>query len=270
MCKWKGQKRTPTSLIQLSQSTRGEVVRALKSICLEEYPLITFWILYFAVIELGIALPYKSLNLYQTGFVMLLTSPFSYLETIGKTPAETTQGLVNNLFVPSVMMLFAMVYNLNFSNRLRRFVSVPPVFGASVIGTYVVADAVWKLKPLPSTGTSIIGFCFCAALSGAAFADLYDSRRSRGDPRPSKGMFVRFVTIGLIGALGLVIGFYGYLWMNPSWMLHLAGGGVSFLFLYLWTQLGNPSIRKLPRALLHESSRSVLFLLVALAVALVA
>ena len=241
----------------------------MKSLGLEEYPFIAFWILYFAVIELGNALPYKSLNPYQTGVVMLLTSPFSYLEAVGKTPAETTQGLVNNLFVPSAMMLVAMLYNLGFSHHLRRFVSVPSIFGASVIGTYVVADVVWKLTPLPSTGTSIIGFFFSVTLAVTAFSDLFESRQRKGDPLPSVKTILKMMAMAMFGTLGVAVMVSGYLWMNPTWMVHLAGGGVSFMFLFFWTKLGNPPIWKLPRILLSESSRGVLFVVVALAVALV-
>lgn len=221
-----------------------------------------------AAIELGNLLPYGSLDMYETGIMMLVTSPFSFIEAVGKTPSETTQGLINNLFVPSAMMLFAMLYNINLSRRLRRFVSVPSIFGASVIGTYIVADVVWKVTPLPSTGTSIIGFCFCTALSCTAFADLYESRRRKGDRGPGMKEFVKFLATSIMGTLGLVVGFYGYLWQNPSWMIHLTGGGLALTSLLLWTELGTPPVRRLPRALLGESARAILFVVITLTVVL--
>jgi hypothetical protein len=229
-----------------------EVKFWLKSIGLEVYPVIVFYVAYLGVVELGILVPFRSLSTLQTGAVMLATSPFSFIEVVGKTPAQTEQGLWNNLFVPAALMVFAMIYNFSLSKRLKRYVSVPSIFGAGVIASYLISGTVWMLSPLPSTGTSIIGFDFAIAMALAAFSDLFESRRKEGEPRPDMKTVLRIIGISMFAALGLGIAFLGYLWSNPSWYLHLAGGGLSLVLVLLWRRMGTPPIWNL----LTKSSKS--------------
>ena len=247
-----------------------DAVQALKIIGHEVYPVAVFYLLYIVVVELGFLLPYSSLSGFQKGVVILATSPFSYLEAVGGTPTQTTQGLLNNFLVPAVLMLFAMLYNTSFSHRLRRFISVPSVFGISVVGTYVVSDVVWKLTPLPSTGTSIIGFCFTLSLVGAAASDLIVTPRRRDDPHRGVGTTIRICVRSLFLASSGAVMILWYLVNNPSWMIHLAGGGFSFILLYFWAEMGCPSLRALPKRLLDEPVRKILFTLIVIAAVLIA
>ena len=255
--------------MQTSKQARNEAVRALRKILWEVYPVLLFYALYVGVVGLYNALqPFAPIPADEANWILLVTSPFSFIEAVGKTPTQTTQGLLNNFFFPAAMMVMAMLYNTFLSNRLKRYISVPSVFGAGVIGSYLVAGVVWKLTPQPDTGTSIIGFTFTVTLAAAAFADLFEYRKHAGPERPSAKVAVRIVAMMLFGVFAAVMTFNAYLWMNPSYYLHLAGGGAAIIFLYLWSEMDAPSIRKLPRALSSEASRGILFLLIVALVAL--
>jgi hypothetical protein len=256
------------------RQARKEVLRGLRIMVGEVYPILAFYGLYAGVVEFYAAVhPFTTLSPDQAKWIMLVTSPFNYIEAVGKTPAETTQGLYNNFLFPAALMIFSMLYNIVFSRRLRRYVSVPSIFGVSVIGSYLESWIVWKASPYPATGTSIIGFCFAVAIACTAFADLIAilfefRRRPRGAPLGAR-MFLRLVPGWLFGAVALDIIFNSYLWGNPSYILHLTGGGISFVFLYLWTKVGNPSVPRLPRALSSESFRGILFVLIAALVVII-
>jgi hypothetical protein len=159
-------------------------------------------------------------------------------------------------------------YNIVLSHRLRRYVSVPSIFGASVVGTYLASDFVWKITPYPATGTSTIGFTFAVALAVTAFADLIEYRQMAGPTRPNPKTSLKIVASALFAAFALVTIFNSYLLMNPSAVLHLAGGGISLLFLYIWSEMGRPSILKLPGVLGNSDSRSIMFMLIVVLVVL--
>lgn len=253
-----------------SRQALKEVRRGLRTTIGEIYPILAFYGLYAVVVEFYQAHPFETLPSDLGKWSMLLTSPFNYFEVVGKTPAETTQGLFNNFLFPATLMILAMLYNIILSHRLRKYVSVPSIFGASVIGTYLASDFVWKITPYPATGTSIIGFAFAVALAATAFADLIEYRQVAGPTRLNAKTSLKIVASALFAAFALVTIFNSYLLMNPSALLHLAGGGISLMFLYIWSEMGRPSVLKLPGALGSSDSRSILFILGVVLVVLLA
>jgi len=253
------------------QSAPTETYRGARLAFGELYPVLAFYVLYAVVIGLYDALqPFTPLPSYEAGWIMLVTSPFNYAEAVGKTTAETTQGLYNNFTFVAVLMVISMLYNIFVSRRLRRYVSVPSIFGASVCATYVVSWGVWKISAYPATGTSIIGFSFAFALAATAFADLVEHRKLDLTARRSIRSITGILLCSFVLAFALVTVFSSYLWGNSSYFLHLAGGGIAFVALYLWTELGNPSLRALPKALVSGPSSAVLFVLVVTVVVLLA
>ncbi len=247
-----------------------EAVRAARTMLGELYPILVFYGLYYGVIRLYAALaPFSAIPAMEQNWIMLLTSPFNFVEAIGTTSESTAQGLINNFAFPSGLMALAMVYNIVLSGRLRRQVSVPSVFGAAAVGTYFTSALVWKVSPSPATGTSIIGFTFLVTIAATAFADLHQLTKVRPDPKRMTKWSLRVVAIAFFLAFGMVETPYVYFLGNPSALLHLLGGGCSIMFLYIWTLLGCPSIPRLPKELGSERSRGIAFgLLVALVVLL--
>lgn len=247
-----------------------EVIRAARTMLGELYPILGFYGLYYGVIRLYDALaPFNTLPTIEQNWIMLSTSPFNFVEAIGKTSEATIQGLTNNFAFPAALMALLMAYNIGVSGRLRRVVSVPSVFGAGVMGTYFTSALVWKFSPSPATGTSIIGFTFMVMIAITAFADVHQLSRVKPNPKKMTKWRLKVVAIVFFLVFGVVETPYAYLLGNPSALLHLFGGGSSIMFLYVWTLLGSPSIPRLPKELGSERSRAIAFgLLVALVVLL--
>lgn len=242
------------------QSARLEAVSGAKLTLGELYPVVVFYALYAAVIGLYDALqPLAPLPSNEVGWIMLVTSPFNYAEAVGKTAAETIQGLYNNFTFVALLMGISMLYNILLSHRLRRYVSVPSIFGASVAASYLVSWGVWKFSPYPATGTSIIGFSFALSLAITAFADLIEFRKLDLAARREVGNASRIIVCSLVMVFAFLTAFNSYLWMNPSYLLHLAGAGCTLMFILLWREMGCPSVRKLFGVLLDERNRMVFF-----------
>lgn len=245
-----------------------ELKKVLRTTINEVYLILVFYALYYGVVRLYGALQLIRLSSIAELGIMWATGPFNYMEAVGNTPAQTTQGLLNNFAFPAAMMATLMLYDIFLSRRLRKTVSVPSVFGGSVVGTYLVSWVIWKLSPQPGTGTSIIGFSFALAVTVCAFADLVSLPKKRANERLGVTTMLRIVGMAIFAAFGLVQIFLAYLWMNSAAIFHVTGGVVCLLVLFAWSKIGSPSIPALPKSLATDSARSALFVLVTVIVAL--
>lgn len=242
------------------QSARLEAVRGAKLALGELYPVIAFYALYAAVIGLySVLQPFAPLPSNEAAWIMLVTSPFNFAEAVGKTSAETIQGLYNNFTFVAILMSLSMLYNVLLSHRLRRYVSVPSIFGSSVAASYLVSWGVWKIFPYPATGTSIIGFSFALSLAITASADLIEFRTLDLASRREAGNASRIIVCSLVVVFAILTAFSSYLWANPSYLLHIAGAGCTLMFILLWREMGCPSAWKLLGTLLEESNRMFFF-----------
>jgi len=254
--------------LETREGQLNELKKGLKTTVKELYPILAFYALYYGVVRFYAALQPIKLPSVEELWIMWATSPFSYMEAVGNTPTQTTQGLLNNFAYPAAMMVTLMLYNVFFSRRLRRTISVPSVFGAGVFGTYLVSWVIWKLSPQPGTGTSIIGFSFALATTICAFADLLSLPKKKAHERLSMNAKMKIIGMSVFAAFGLVQMYAAYLWMNSAALFHLVGGAACLIILFFWSEIGRPSIPALPKSLAGESSRSVLFALVVVVVAL--
>ncbi len=197
------------------------------------YPIFIFYGLYAAVVYLYDWLqPFKPLSANVANLIQFVTSPFSFIEAAPPYSSSTIVGLYNNFLFVAMVLVFAAMYELILSKRFKRQLSVPRVFGAGVIGTYLVSAGVWALTGQPSTGTSIVGFTTAAAVSIASGADLLGQiqqiYRGNGMPKEYAKAYVLLVVFGISSLIAI----RSYIFGNPSYLLHLAGAATSGITLF--------------------------------------
>ena len=216
---------------------RGEAVRVLKAVFGELYPLFIFYGLYAGVVYLYDALqPFFPLSLNLANLIEFITSPFSFVEATPPYSSSTATGLYNNfLFVAVIMTLLAM-YSLAASSRLKPYVSLPLVFGASVAGTYAVSAGIWALSTQPSTGTSIIGFTAASAVAVASSVDLIDEIRLIAGKRGNMKDYAKAYFLLVVAGISSLTVLESYILGNPSYLLHLTGGAISGGFVAAWVR----------------------------------
>jgi hypothetical protein len=245
--------RPPTVEAQRIQIKAKE---ALKVILYELYPVILFYGLYAGVVYLyDVIQPFTPIPVNEANLIEFITSPFSFVEATPPYSKSVIQGLYNNFLFIAVAMVLLMLYDIGLSRSFRKRITVPRVFWAGVLATYAVAWVVWALTGQPSTGTSIMGFTFVTVLAVIATVDL--AGQLKLVPSGSRGLkeFARALFLAIFAILAIYFGFAGYLWMNGSYVLHLAGGAVSGSTLAIWSRLRSVHRHEGPRLVSHQNGQ---------------
>jgi hypothetical protein len=215
-------------MLEHGKSLRAGAIRALKAIFGELYPLFIFYALYAGVVYLYDALqPFTPLPVNLANLIEFATSPFSFVEATPPYSSSTVAGLYDNFLFVAVIMMFLAMYSLASSGRLKSYVSLPLVFGASVAGTYAVSAGVWVLSKQPSTGTSIIGFTTAVTVAFASGADLSVQLRLIFDGNRTLKEYAKAYVLLVVFGIASLIALGSYIFGNSSYLLHLAGGAVS-------------------------------------------
>lgn len=157
-------------------------------------------------------------DLWYNNVLAFLTSPFNFKEDFLKTYSSVTQGIWLNLVFTFAIIAFSIFYFRMLAVSKR--ISPTLIFWTSVLASYVVAGAIWLLKGVPSTGTSIIGFCITAFLIGSSFKDLSSFSLNKKEKINRK----HFLAALSILFFSLVLS--GFYLLGGAAPLHLLGGTV--------------------------------------------
>jgi hypothetical protein len=162
-----------------------------------------------------------------------LTSPFNPLEITSQTYGSYTIGEVSNFGLVAIIILGADIYHQFFSIRWKNQLLPRTVLFAAIAASYIVSGLVWIFDKIPSTGTSIIGFCLIGYIVINSSADFKNYRRAKlmreqGKVAASSRKVLAYVWLLVLSWVGLVFLFLD----NSSYWLHLLGGGISLVIIF--------------------------------------
>jgi len=196
-----------------------------------------FSIDYLAVSIIYGLLYYRIHNTPFFQFFLFATSPFSPLEDFSRIYSSVTVGLISNFFVVALLILISEIIADFVLKNGKSYVRTTFVY--SILSSYILSFIIFVLLGTPSTGTSIIGFCFSILIAYMLLSEVYSIlHRIAGGPQQMtiKGLLnhINFVVMGLFkviifGAFVYVLAvftLYSYIIGNPSWWLHLSGAAV--------------------------------------------
>ncbi len=162
-----------------------------------------------------------------------LTSPFNPLEITSRAYGSYTIGEVSNFGLVAIIILGADVYHQFFSTRWKNQLLPRTVLFAAIAASYMVSGLVWIFDKMPSTGTSIIGFCLIGYVVINSSADFKDYQRAKllreqGKAAASARKTLAYIWLLVLSWVSLVFLFLD----NSSYWLHLLGGGISLVIIY--------------------------------------
>lgn len=194
---------------------RREILKGLR---------VWYILLLFTALYLVVLLVYSvSLKTFLgSNILAFLTSPFNFVEDFSKVYKSPMEGYWLNAGFTAFIISVSIVYAQLLASSKR--VKPELVFWTSILASYLVSIFVWRFNGMPSTGTSIIGFCMTAFLLLSSLHDLpayFKKLRNK----------LCFLTIGKLFAINLVFVFslvvlLSYWLGNSSYPYHFVGGAI--------------------------------------------
>ena len=189
---------------------------------------------------------------------VFLTSPINFCENFSHDYSSAQEGFISNGITVAIIIFIASFYSDYTEIALKRYLSFGNAAAVSVAASYLLSGLTWFNSGVPSSGTSIIGFNLTLFLALGLLADWHHMKKNKVAyvAKLSNSWYAHLLSTRLkvsikVGILRtyntkrLLLGWgaiattlfipFLYLFSNGSYALHLSGGFVLLLFLYLRT-----------------------------------